>query len=149
MQILQNMDPDKMVIVLPTALLAMYFIVSLQKSLCEKQNPLIGLILPVICFVAATILAFRPLLVADAGQYEGLGIFCLRMWLTFNIATLVFLFPYYRQRRMMRAAARAEAKDPVNASDAAETSEAPEEALQKEALQEVLHDSEETSKNKI
>lgn len=48
MQILQNMDPDKMVIVLPTALLAMYFIVSLQKSLCEKQNPLIGLILPVI-----------------------------------------------------------------------------------------------------
>ena len=49
MQILQNMDPDKMVIVLPTALLAMYFIVSLQKSLCEKQNPLIGLILPVIC----------------------------------------------------------------------------------------------------
>ena len=67
--------------------------------------------------------------------------------LTFNIATLVFLFPYYRQRRMMRAAAeaaRAEAKDPVNASDAAETSEAPE-----EALQEVLHDSEETSKNKI
>ena len=139
MQILQNMDPDKMVIVLPTALLAMYFIVNLQKSLCEKQNPLIGLILPVICFVAATILAFRPLLVADAGQYEGLGIFCLRMWLTFNIATLVFLFPYYRQRRMMR-----EAKDPVNASDAAETSEAP-----KEALQEVLHDSEETSKNKI
>ena len=94
MQILQNMDPDKMVIVLPTALLAMYFIVSLQKSLCEKQNPRIGLILPVICFVAATILAFRPLLVADAGQYEGLGIFCLRMWLTFNIATLVFLFPY-------------------------------------------------------
>ena len=116
MQILQNMDPDKMVIVLPTALLAMYFIVSLQKSLCEKQNPLIGLILPVICFVAATILAFRPLLVANAGQYEGLGIFCLRMWLTFNIATLVFLFPYYRQRRMMRAAAeaaRAEAKDPI------------------------------------
>ena len=45
MQILQNMDPDKMVIVLPTALLAMYFIVNLQKSLCEKQNPLIGLIL--------------------------------------------------------------------------------------------------------
>ena len=74
------------------------------------------------------------------------------MWLTFNIATLGFLFPYYRQRRMMRAAAeaaRAEAKDPVNASDAAETSEAPEEALQEETLQEELHDSEETSKNKI
>ncbi len=137
MQILQNMDPDKMVIVLPTALLAMYFIVSLQKSLCEKQNPRIGLILPVICFVAATILAFRPLLVADAGQYEGLGIFCLRMWLTFNIATLVFLFPYYRQRRMMRAAAeaaRAEAAQETGAEtkDAQDASEAPEESLQEE-----------------
>ena len=98
------MDPDKMVIVLPTALIAMYFIVSLQKSLCEKSNPFIGLILPALCFIAATILAFRPLLVADAGQYDGLLAFCLRMWLTFNIATLVFLFPYYKRLRMKRAA---------------------------------------------
>ncbi len=104
MQILQSMDPDKMVIVLPTALIAMYFIVSLQKSLCEKSNPFIGLILPALCFIAATILAFRPLLVADAGQYDGLLAFCLRMWLTFNIATLVFLFPYYKRLRMKRAA---------------------------------------------
>ena len=37
----------------------------------------------------------------------------------------------------------------MSASDAAETSEAPEEALQEKALQEELHDSEETSKNKI
>lgn len=107
MQILQSMDPDKMVIVLPTALIAMYFIISLQKSLCEKQNPLAGLVLPVICFIAATILAFRPLFVAEAGQYEGLVAFCLRMWLTFNIVTLVFLFPYYKQRRMKRAAEEA------------------------------------------
>ena len=84
------------------------------------------------------------------------------MELTFYSATRGFLYPYYRQRRKMRAAAeaaRAETKDPVNASDAAETSEAPEEALQEEALQEEalqeealqeeLHDSEETSKNKI
>lgn len=38
MQILQNMDPDKMVIVLPTALLAMYFIVSLQKIRCVRSR---------------------------------------------------------------------------------------------------------------
>ena len=107
MQILQSMDPDKMVIVLPTALIAMYFIISLQKSLCEKQNPWAGLVLPAICFIASTILAFRPLIVSDAGQYEGLAAFCLRMWLTFNIATLVFLFPYYKQRRTKRAAEEA------------------------------------------
>ena len=137
MQILQNMDPDKMVIVLPTALIAMYFIISLQKSLCEKQNPLAGLILPVICFIAATILAFRPLFVTEAGQYEGLVAFCLRMWLTFNIVTLVFLFPYYKQRRMKRAAkeaartaaAQENKAETVNSQDA---SEAPEKSLQED-----------------
>lgn len=137
MQILQSMDPDKMVIVLPTALIAMYFIISLQKSLCEKQNPLAGLALPVICFIAATILAFRPLFVAEAGQYEGLVAFCLRMWLTFNIVTLVFLFPYYKQHRMKRAAAEAakaaaaqEAK--AETEDVQDAPEAPEGSLQKE-----------------
>ena len=39
MQILQNMDPDKMVISLYCAIEATT-IISLQKSLCEKQNPL-------------------------------------------------------------------------------------------------------------
>lgn len=129
------MDPDKMVIVLPSALIAMYFIISLQKSLCEKKNPFTGLILPVICFIAATILAFRPLFVADAGQYEGLLAFCLRMWLTFNIATLVFLFPYYKQRRMTRAAAEAAreaAAQGTEASAVQESAEMPEEALQEE-----------------
>ena len=108
MQILQNMDPDKMVIVLPSALIAMYFIISLQKSLCEKKNPFTGLILPVICFIAATVLAVRPLFVANTGDLGGLVPFCIRMWLTFNIATLVFLFPYYKQRRYMRAAKEAQ-----------------------------------------
>lgn len=104
MQVLQGMDPDKMVIIFPTALIAMYLIIRLQQSLCERRSPYIGLILPAACFIAATILAVRPLLVADAGDYEGLGVFCLRMWLTFNIATLVFLFPYYKHRRQMREA---------------------------------------------
>lgn len=134
MQILQNMDPDKMVIVLPTALIAMYFIISLQKSLCEKPNPLTGLILPVICFIASTILAFRPLFVADADQYDGLIAFCFRMWLTFNIATLVFLFPYYKQRRMKRAAeesAKAAVSQETDAEELQNASEAPAETLQK------------------
>lgn len=99
MQALQNMDPDRMVIILPSALVAMYLVISVQKYLCERKNPHIGLILPVICFIAATVLAVRPLLVADAGDYDGLFMFCVRMWLTFNIVTLVFLFPYYKQYR--------------------------------------------------
>ena len=46
MQALMGMDPDKMVIILPTALVAMYLVISLQKALCERKNPKIGLILP-------------------------------------------------------------------------------------------------------
>ena len=72
MQVLQGMDPDKMVIIFPTALIAMYLIIRLQQSLCERRSPYIGLILPAACFIAATILAVRPLLVADAGDYEGI-----------------------------------------------------------------------------
>lgn len=103
MQILQGMDPDKMIIILPLALIAMYLIISVQKALCERKNPYVGLILPLLCFAASTILAVRPLIV-DNGESEGLLLFCLRMWLTFNIATLVFLFPYYKRRRLLRAA---------------------------------------------
>lgn len=105
MQVLQNMDPDRMVIILPSALVAMYLVISVQKYLCERRNPHIGLVLPVICFIAATILAIRPLIIADASDYDGLFMFCIRMWFTFNIVTLVFLFPYYkqyRQRKQMR-----------------------------------------------
>ena len=32
MQVLQGMDPDKMIIILPSALVAMYLIISLQKK---------------------------------------------------------------------------------------------------------------------
>lgn len=102
MQVLQGMDPDKMVIILPTALIAMYLIIRVQVSLCERRSPYIGLVLPVICFIAATILAVRPLLIAHPDEMDGLLAFCVRMWLTFNIATLVFLFPYYKNRRMIR-----------------------------------------------
>ena len=39
MQVLQGMDPDKMIIILPSALVAMYLIISLQKKLCSGSNP--------------------------------------------------------------------------------------------------------------
>ena len=104
MQILQNMDPDKMIIILPSALIGMYLIISFQKYLCERRNPYTGLILPAICFIVSTVLAVRLLIIADPNEYNGLILFCLRMWLTFNIATLVFLFPYYRNRKMRSAA---------------------------------------------
>ena len=104
MQVLQGMDPDKMIIILPSALIAMYLIISLQKKLCSGSNPHIGLILPAICFAASTILAVRPLIVAAQEISGGLVLLCLRMWFTFNIATLVFLFPYYKHRRQMREA---------------------------------------------
>lgn len=102
MQILQNIDMDKFVIVVPTALIAMYLIISLQKSLSERSNKYLGLILPVICFVFATILAFRPLFIVDSAESDGLVLFCLRMWVTFNLPTVVFLFPYLRHRGQMK-----------------------------------------------
>ena len=105
MQILQGMDPNRMVIILPSALIAMYLIITIQKWLCERCKPYVGLILPAICFIASTVLAVRPLFVAGPDESDGLLIFCLRMWFTFNIATLVFLFPYYKHRKQMKAMA--------------------------------------------
>ena len=102
MQVLQGMDPDKMIIILPSALIAMYLVISLQKRLCGGSNPHIGLILPAICFAASTVLAVRPVIVTAEEISGGLILLCLRMWLTFNIATLVFLFPYYMRIRTMR-----------------------------------------------
>ena len=105
MQALMGMSADKMVIILPSALIGMYLIILLQKTLSERRNPYVGLIIPALCLIAATILAVRPLLIAAPGQFEGLGLFCLRMWLTFNIPTIVFMFPYIRQRKLMKAIA--------------------------------------------
>ena len=113
MQALQGMDPDKMVIVLPSALIAMYLVITIQKTLSEKNSPYPGLVIPAICFIAATVLAIRPVIVADPGSYDGLAMFCLRMWLTFNIATIMFMFPYIRARRTMKAIKEAEASTEV------------------------------------
>lgn len=117
MQALMGMSVDKMVIVLPSALIGMYLIILLQKTLSERRNPYLGMILPAACLIAATVLAIRPLLVAAPGEYEGLGMFCLRMWLTFNIPTIVFMFPYIRQRKIMKEMAALEAQTAEQAAE--------------------------------
>lgn len=101
MQVLQNMDMNQFVIIVPAVLVAMYLLISFQKYLSERSNPYVGLIIPILCFVVATILSFRPLFVASM-EY-GLMALCLRMWITFNIPTLVLLFPYYRARKQQKA----------------------------------------------
>ena len=121
MEILQGMDPDRMIIIVPSALVVMYLVISLQNSLCSRTNPYTGLIIPAICFVAATLLAVRPLLVVESGQAGELVPLCLRMWLTFNIATLVFLFPYYKHRKMKAAAEKARPTPLPDSEDAADT----------------------------
>lgn len=103
MQILQNMNMDQFVIIVPAALVAMYAIVSIQKSLCYKNNPYTGLIIPVLCMLAATILAIRPLFMLDfTGSLIG---FCAKMWFIFNIPTVVLLFPYFKGRQDTKAIA--------------------------------------------
>lgn len=129
MQALQGMDVDTMVIVLPSGLIAIYLIITIQKYLCNKENKYLGLIFPVVCFIASTVLAIRPLIVGDPNQ-PGLGVFCLRMWLTFNISTIVFSFQYFRQRRVLKQqkayAAALEAEAAAMAQAAPETAEASE-----------------------
>ncbi|MBQ0079440.1 MAG: hypothetical protein KBS66_06090 [Eubacterium sp.] len=103
MEALMGMDPDKMVIVLPSGLVAMYAIITIQKSLSQKDNKYLGMIIPVACFIAATILAVRPMLITTPGEIAGLGSYCLRMWLTFNIPTIIFTFSYIYTRRREKA----------------------------------------------
>ena len=101
MQILQNMDMDNFIVIVPAALVVMYLIISFQKSLCERDNPYAGLIIPFICFITATVLAFRPMFILTMDG--SLLWFCIKMWLTFNIPTVAFLFPYFRCRQQKKA----------------------------------------------
>ena len=97
MQVLQNMDMDQFVIVVPAALVAMYAIIAIQKSLSFRNNPYTGLIIPALCLIASTILAFRPMFMLDmSGALLG---FCVKMWFIFNIPTVVLLFPYFKGRQ--------------------------------------------------
>lgn len=111
MQALMGMDVDTMVIALPTALVTMYLIIRIQLFLSERKSPVPGLIIPIICFLTASILALRPLLITDLGEFPGLAKFCLRMWLTFNIITIVLSFPYIKARRSIKALSAAMEQD--------------------------------------
>lgn len=103
MQALMGMDVDTMVIALPTALISMYAFLRLQLFLSERRSAYPGLILPVVSFIVSTILAVRPLIIAKPGEFEGLGSFCLRMWITFNVVTIVLIIPYIKSRKTMKA----------------------------------------------
>lgn len=100
MQALAGMSTDRMIIILPTALVIMYLVISLQKYLSEKESPVPGLIIPVIGLIAATILAIRPFFVVETGVDSKLIFFCLRMWLVFMIPSIVLMFPYIRARKI-------------------------------------------------
>ena len=108
MQVLQNMDMDTFVIVVPAVLIGLYAIISIQKALSFRNNPYTGLIIPALCLIVATILAFRPMFMLDAsGSLFG---FCIKMWFIFNIPTVVLLFPYFKGRQNAKVmAAMAEA----------------------------------------
>lgn len=93
MNALQGMDMNQFIIIAPTMLIAMYLIITLQKKLSNGKNPKYGLILPVICFVVATVLAFKPLFTVGASA-DGMVGAALVVWMTFNIPTLALLFPY-------------------------------------------------------
>lgn len=92
MSALQGMDMNQFIIIAPTVLIVIYVVITLQKKLSNSRNVHYGLIIPVICFIAATILAFRPLLIV--GGEEGMLVASLTVWMTFNIPTLALLFPY-------------------------------------------------------
>ena len=91
MQAVMGMDPDKMILIFPAALVAIFIVVTLQKYMCDRPNVYMGLVLPGLCFISATIMAVRPFFVVGQGEHVGLINFCLRMWLTFNIPTIVFV----------------------------------------------------------
>lgn len=126
MELLQNMNMDTFVVVVPATLVGMYAIIALQKHLCFRDNPYTGLIVPVLCILAATILAVRPLVIA--GTEGGMLWFCFKMWMVFNIPTVVLLFPYFKGRqnaKQMQAFAESQAAS----EEAPETAEADEAAV--------------------
>lgn len=94
MDALQAMDMNKFIIIAPTLLVAIYLIASIQKKLSNSRKPASALIIPIVCFIAATVLAFRPLFIVDGGA-EGMAAASVIVWLTFNIPTLAFLLPYF------------------------------------------------------
>lgn len=104
MNALQGMDMNHFIIIAPTALIVMYVVITLQKKLSNGKNVHYGLIIPAICFVAATILAFRPLFILSGSGADGLIGASITVWMTFNIPTLALLFPYFMGLKNRKAA---------------------------------------------
>lgn len=98
MDALQAMDMNKFIIIAPTLLVVIYLITTIQKRLSNSRNANLGLIIPIVCFIAATVLAFRPLFIVDGGA-EGMVAASVIVWLTFNIPTLAFLIPYFAAKK--------------------------------------------------
>lgn len=121
MEVLANMNMDQFVVIVPAVLVGMYAIIAIQKHLCFRDNPYTGLIVPALCLIAATVLAVRPLIIAGTG--DGMLFFCFKMWMIFNIPTVVLLFPYFKGRqnaKQMQAYAEAQAAEETAETAAAE-----------------------------
>ena len=101
---LQGMDMNHFIIIAPSALIIMYIVITVQKKLSNSKNVHYGLIIPVICFIVATILAFRPLFLLAGSGAEGLIGASITVWMTFNIPTLALLFPYFMGLKNRKAA---------------------------------------------
>ena len=124
MSALQGMDVNQFIIIAPSFLIAVYILVSVQKKLSNGKNPKYGLILPVICFIVATILAFRPLFLVETTRGDGMISAALIIWMTFNVPTLALLFPYLigiKNRREAAYLAEAMAKAEAEAAADAES----------------------------
>ncbi len=98
MEALQAMDMNKFIIIAPTFLVVVYLVTTIQKRLSNSKHANLGLIIPIVCFIAATVLAFRPLFIVDGGA-EGMVAASVIVWLTFNVPTLAFMIPYFAARK--------------------------------------------------
>ena len=98
MEAMQAMDMNKFIIIAPTMLIAIYLITTLQKRLSSGKHANMGLIIPIVFFIAATVLAVRMLLGIDSGT-EGRFAAFIVVWLTFNIPAAAFTIPYFAARR--------------------------------------------------
>lgn len=126
MSALQGMDMDKFIIIAPTLLISMYVLIKLQNRLSNCKSAAFGLIIPFICFVAATILAFRPLFIIGDSGAEGLIGASIMVWLTFNIPTLAFMIPFVngiktrKTNKLLQEVAEKAAQDEQSADEPVE-----------------------------
>lgn len=121
MDVLQSMDMNQFIIFAPTTLVVLYIVITLQKKLSNGRNPHYGLIIPVVFFVIATVLAFKPLFSVGISE-EGMIGAALIVWMTFNIPSVALLFPYLvalkNRKEAAYLAAAAEARTKAEAAAA-------------------------------